>query len=137
MVSGDAAVLITDFGFATVGHFGPPPSSVEGPVQAPTAASTAASAETGVATGSGRKGGAEKGAGERGEGPGCRESLGDGGKLPNRDKVLFGTLKGYTPRYQSPEVSVIMDKKCKKAAAAAAAIAQEVGKPSQTEVLQV
>lgn len=137
MVSGDAALLITDFGFATVGHFGPPPPSIEGPVLAPAAASTAASAETGVATGSDSKDGADRGAGERREGQGCRESFGENEKLPNRDTVLFGTLKGYTPRYQSPEVSVIMDKKCKKAAADAAAMMQEGSKPSQTEVLQV
>ena len=31
--------------------------------------------------------------------------------VPGRNSVLFGTLKGFTPRYQSPEVSTIMARK--------------------------
>ncbi|CAM9827511.1 unnamed protein product [Ectocarpus fasciculatus] len=54
---------------------------------------------------------------------GLLEHNGDSGRPPNRDRVLFGTLKGYTPRYQSPEVSAIMKKKDEAAAAAAAAAA--------------
>ncbi|CAM9234091.1 unnamed protein product [Ectocarpus sp. 12 AP-2014] len=53
---------------------------------------------------------------------------GDNGRPPNRDSVLFGTLKGYTPRYQSPEVSAVIKKKDEAAAAAAAAAMQEGGR---------
>lgn len=31
------------------------------------------------------------------------------GTAPSRDCILFGSLKGFTPRYQSPEVCAIMD----------------------------
>lgn len=70
---------------------------------------------------------------------GGREALGstlnvlDIGRPPNRGSVLYGTIKGYTPRYQSPEVSEIMEKKCKAAAAAAAAATKAGDRPSQTQ----
>ncbi|CAM9502681.1 unnamed protein product [Ectocarpus sp. 4 AP-2014] len=249
MVSNDAGLLITDFGFATVGQFGPPPQlQAEKPTAVPAIAATAAGVEpvgeglekgcgcdkaspsgnpqSGVDTGSGNgpqgpsgwipgysesggphtsasenrccgsmerdmttaegrqhartaaggsaeqaqvphscpvvgtgagppvisklspatapaepagrrkplagNGGGPGGAGKElmdgtGEASGLLQQNGDNGRPPNRDSVLFGTLKGYTPRYQSPEVSAIIKKK-DQAAAAAAAVMQEGGR---------
>lgn len=259
MVSNDAGLLITDFGFATVGHFGPPPQlPAEKPTAVPAIAATAAGVEpvgvglekgcgcdkaspsgnpqSGVDTGSGNgpevpsgwipgysesggphtsasgnrccgsmerdmiaaegrqqartaaggsaeqaqvqhscpvvgkgagppvitrvspatasaepagrrsplagNGGGPGGAGKEimdgnGGASGVLQQNGDNGRPPNRDSVLFGTLKGYTPRYQSPEVSAIMKKKDEAAAAAAAAVMQEGGRSMKIGAQQV
>ncbi|CAM9504523.1 unnamed protein product, partial [Scytosiphon promiscuus] len=42
----------------------------------------------------------------------------EGERPPHRDRVLVGSLKGYTPRYQSPEVSAIIEEKREGAARA-------------------
>ncbi|CAM9788241.1 unnamed protein product, partial [Ectocarpus sp. 13 AM-2016] len=55
---------------------------------------------------------------------GLLQQNGDNGRPPNRYSVLFSTLRGYTPRYQSPEVSAIIKKKDD----AAAAVMQEGGR---------
>eukprot|EP00903_Cladosiphon_okamuranus_P013903 g12931.t1 len=62
---------------------------------------------------------------------GSRPKIVDVGRPPNRDSVLYGTIKGYTPRYQSPEVNQIMERKCKAAAAVARAAAQTGDRPSK------
>lgn len=92
-----------------------------------------------IGVGKGRRGNgsAQKGSGAR-EAQGSRRNTADIGKTPNQDSVLYGTIKGYTPRYQSPEVSDIMEKKCKAAAAAAAmATAQTGDRPLRTQAPQV
>lgn len=70
-----------------------------------------------VRRGQGGRAGKESGAQKS---QGARQRVVDIARPPNRDSVLYGTIKGYTPRYQSPEVSEIMENKCKRAAAAAA-----------------
>lgn len=84
--------------------------------------------------------------------PEDQDNAGEGGgfggteRPPNRHSVLYGTLKGYTPRYQSPEVSAIIDEKSKAAAVAAAVaaagataagVAQAGGQPSPNQAPQV
>lgn len=72
--------------------------------------------------------GKETGDGEGAQGP--ARNMGEIGRPPNRDRVLYGTIKGYTPRYQSPEVNVIMEKKWK-------AAAQAGDRPPQIQAPQV
>lgn len=49
---------------------------------------------------------------------------------PHWDSILFGSLKGYTPRYQSPEVSAIIEEK---RGAAAKGAMPHAGAPSSQE----
>lgn len=62
----------------------------------------------------------------------------EGGRLgatpPSRDRVLFGTLKGFTPRYQSPEICAIMDEKAKAASLASLPLSRN-GCHSQVRLL--
>lgn len=204
MVSSDAGLFITDFGFATVGKFGPPPPLTEKAALSPAVAdATDASAtatdvvpklvgscaaearacvgavpsahsESGVVEANNGKGagissrrvpGGDVDGGmvmpaksrhksmkcasssvvlatEEAQGPsdpGDQASTGKGGDIdgaersPNRQSVLYGTLKGYTPRYQSPEVSAILNEKTK----AGAKVAQAGGHPPPNEAPQV
>lgn len=213
MVSSDGGLFITDFGFATVGKFGPPPQLIEKPALGPAATASATTTDaapkltgsdmeeahacdgaapparsrsgTADTNSSGGGKGAKTSSGRvpdgdvngsitmpakskqhqaqfrasgsvaapeeaRGasSGPADQDNAGEGGDVggnerpPNQYSVLYGTLKGYTPRYQSPEVSAIIDEKNKAAAtaaavAAAAAAAQGGGHPSPNQVPQV
>lgn len=66
------------------------------------------------------------------------EDRDEGGRFPltppSRDCVLFGTLKGFTPRYQSPEICAIMNAKAKAASPALPPLIQS-GRRSQVRLL--
>lgn len=112
------------------------PASPTTQAQLATAAISTGSPLIGVGKGRRDNNGARKETGARTEAQGSRRTIADDGKQPNLDSVLHGTIQGFTLRYQSPEVSQIMEKKCK-AAAAAMATAQAGDRPSQTQTPQV
>lgn len=108
MVSNDGRVLIADFGFSTVGYFGAPPGVARTP--SPTAVNNCAKPSVpNLLNGEiptsdipipGTPIGENKG-----------RSIGEGEQQESTDNILYGTLKGYTPRYQSPEICTIMNEK--------------------------
>lgn len=82
----------------------------------------------------GGDGDAEEGNRARPETANLRQQNGGNSTPPHPESVLVGSLKGYTPRYQSPEVSAIIEEKCH---AAKVAMAREGAVVSEGEVSQV